>query len=186
MLRFSRSMSYGWALGLLCITAATLVAVQRRHLAASLRSESEDAHRLGDFDAAARFQRNWLTAFGFAQLAQWMQQPFLFRLYASFGFDHSEVVTFFLMTYASSAARNARRDACRPPWQEAGLLPLRRVVHHVHTRKCSTPFVHALTVCHVVDGIVLSLLYTSFESWMVSEHFASCHPQTTCTARSTR
>eukprot|EP00946_MAST-07B_sp_MAST-7B-sp1_P002928 g2928.t1 len=173
-------MSYGWALGLLCITAATLVAVQRRHLAASLRSESEDAHRLGDFDAAARFQRNWLTAFGFAQLAQWMQQPFLFRLYASFGFDHSEVVTLFLMTYASSAVlgtlvgmladRLGRKRGCFLFVVLFIMSTLGKCsAHHSFTR---------LTVCHVVDGIVLSLLYTSFESWMVSEHFASCYPQT--------
>ena len=169
---------YGTALFALMLIAAALVAVQRRHLATAWDADGEDTRRLGDFHAAARFQRNWLLAFALAQLANWMQQPFLFRLYASFGFDHSEVVTLFLVTYASSAVFGTLVGASADRFgRKRGCLLYVALFVLSTLAKCNTPTWGRLAVCHIVDGVALSLLYTSFESWMVSENFVSCFPQ---------
>jgi MFS family permease len=173
-------MVYGTALTVLCVLAGALAAVQRRHLATAwgIADPGDDTRRLGDFDAAARFQRNWLSAFALAQLANWMQQPFLFRLYASFGFDHSEVVTLFLVTYASSAVFGTLVGAAADRYgRKRGCLLYVALFVLSTLAKCNTPSWGRLSLCHIVDGVALSLLYTAFESWMVSENFISCFPQ---------
>ena len=88
-------------MALLCLTALAigLIFVSHRFCKSELLDELEQ----GEHGDSVSFQRNWLLVFGLAQLAHWMQAPYLFHLYASYGYKHPEIVTFFLITYASSA-----------------------------------------------------------------------------------
>ena len=169
-------MSYGSALLWLCVTAGVMLISQRRHLAAAW---DDDDARLGEFRVARRFQRNWLLAFALAQLAQWMQAPYIFRLYVSYGFSHSEIVNFFLITYASSAVLGTVIGAAADRYGRKRGCLLFVVLFTVSTMiKLNAHKASArLVVAHITDGVVLSLLYTSFESWMVSENYVNCYPQ---------
>ena len=114
----------------------------------------------------------WLLVFGLVQVAQWMQAPYLFRLYASYGYAHSEIVAFFLITYASSALigtavgsaadRFGRKKGCN-------VFLLLFVCSTLAKYDAGNSYTR-VAVSHLMDGVGQSLLYTSFESWMISEH----------------
>ena len=165
-----------WALGFLTVLAGLLIFISHRFCKSKLLDNQWEA---GDHNIAVKFQRNWLLVFGLVQVSMWMQAPYLFRLYASYGYSHSEIVNLFLITYASSALlgtivgsstdRIGRRTGC---YLFLGLFSLSTLAKYD-----ATGGYDRVAISHAVDGIALSLLYTSFEAWMVSENFASCFPQ---------
>ena len=172
----SIDMPFVYALIFLAIFSLVLLWTSHKFCKSGLLSEGWEA---GDHDLAIRFQRRWLTVYFLVQLAQWIQTPYLFRLYASYGFAHSEIVTFFLLTYASSAVvgtavgsladRLGRKNGC----YTFLILFTVSTVAKFNTQNAYK----RVATSHLIDGVALSLLYTSFESWMVSENFASCFPQ---------
>ena len=159
----------------LSVLAVGLIFVSHRFCKSELLDELEH----GDLGDSVSFQRNWLLVFGLAQLAHWMQAPYLFHLYASYGYKHSEIVTFFLITYASSALfgtavgsaadRYGRKRGCQ-------VFLVLFVLSTLAKYDASDSF-GRVWLAHTIDGVSLSLLYTSFESWMVSENYVLGFPQ---------
>jgi hypothetical protein len=162
------------ALILLAIASLVLLFVSDKFMQSNLLHEWE----AGDHGDAIKFQRNWLLVYAMVQLAQWIQTPYLFRLYASYSFAHSEIVTFFLLTYASSALIGTVVGAAADRCGRKKMCYLFLTLFSFSTLlKYDQPSFTRVAIAHLIDGIALSLLYTSFEAWMVSENFASCFPQ---------
>jgi MFS transporter, MFS domain-containing protein family, molybdate-anion transporter len=122
--------------------------------------------------AFASFQWNFLAVYLIMMAADWMQGPYVYRLYAHYGFSRAENGQLFIAGFGSSlvfgtwsgplADRYGRKLAC--------------ILYGItYILSCATkhfPNFTILLIGRVFGGIATSLLWSAFESWMVSEHLS--------------
>lgn len=152
-------------LGVLCIVFA--VAFGTTGLKA-LRSSGSG----GATPAFKAFQRQFLIIYLIMMAADWLQGPYVYRLYSYYGFSRRDNGVLFIVGFGSSlifgtwsgplADRYGRKLSC--------------ILYGVtYILSCLTKFVNdynVLMVGRLLGGFATSILWSAFESWMVSEHMS--------------
>ncbi len=105
-------------------------------------------------------------------MSDWLQGPYVYALYQHYGFNQAEIGTLFIAGFGSSMVfgtmvgsfgdKIGRRKTCL---LFGVLYILSCVTKHYNSY-------NVLMLGRVLGGIATSLLFSSFESWMVSEHFS--------------
>ena len=108
--------------------------------------------------------------------ADWLQGPYIYALYEHYGFSHDAIGRLFIAGYGSSmvfgtfvglfADSFGRKRNCLA---YVVLYSISCVTKHFNN-------FHVLMFGRVLGGIATSILYSAFESWMVSEHKATAYP----------
>jgi len=126
--------------------------------------KSEEATPTNEF---RWFQLQYLSVYFVVMLADWLQGPNMYSLYSSYGVD---VGTLFLTGFASSAVFGTFLGIYVDCWgRKLGCL-LFCVLEIVINLLESVPSMPVLILGRILGGMSTSLLFSSFESWMVSQH----------------
>jgi len=118
----------------------------------------------------AAFQRNYICVWLIMMGADWIQGPYFYALYASYGFNMQGIGQLFVAGYAASmvlgvtagplADRYGRRTCCIA----FGIL---------YSLSCITKYWSSFEVLlfgRLLGGIATSLLHSVFEAWMIATH----------------
>jgi MFS family permease len=124
-----------------------------------------------------KFQRGYLIVYFIAMMSDWLQGPYVYALYASYGFSRGDIAFLFIAGFGSSmvfgtvvgsfADRYGRRYNCLL----FGLL---------YGCSCITKHFNNYSILllgRVVGGVATSILFSAFESWMVAEHKNAAFPE---------
>lgn len=162
----------GALLALLCAVAAALRAYNRSGAEAPSSGESD----AGDEAAAGKykaFRRLYLVVYVLAMAADWMQGPYVYALYTHYGFSEEEIAQLFVAGFGASlvfgmvagplADRFGRRLSC----------VAYGIVYAVGCVLKHSGSFRVLMVGRLLAGAATSILFSSFEAWMVAEHNAS-------------
>ncbi len=116
------------------------------------------------------FQTNYLIIYLLAMFSDWLQGPYVYQLYVSYGFSAYEISLLFVGGFGSSlvfgtfigglADKYGRKLTCL-------------VYSACYIAACLTktvPEFWTLMLGRILSGVSTSLLFSSFESWMVCEH----------------
>eukprot|EP00040_Diaphanoeca_grandis_P027607 m.157380 g.157380 ORF g.157380 m.157380 type:complete len:466 (-) comp31053_c0_seq2:208-1605(-) len=116
------------------------------------------------------FQKKYLTVYYAVLLADWLQGPYLYRLYSHYGYEQSQIAALYTVGYVSAmisgpllgglADRHGRKKMCLT---FCGLYSLSCLC-----KLFSNFFV--LIMGRFLGGISTALLLSTFEAWMVFEH----------------
>jgi len=120
-------------------------------------------------DKLAVFQRLYLPVFLTAMLADWLQGPFVYALYEGYGIDRAHNGYLFVAGFGSSALFGTYVGAAADRCGRKKFALLYCVTYLAH---CATKHVNSflvLTVGRILGGISTSLLFSVFDSWLVSE-----------------
>lgn len=118
------------------------------------------------------FQRSYLAVYYLAMLADWLQGPYVYALYESYGFSPHDIAVLFVGgfgssmvfgTFAGAAADRIGRKLCG--YLYALLYILSCMTKHLKDYNW-------LMLGRVLGGVATSLLFSTFESWLVCEHNA--------------
>jgi len=120
-------------------------------------------------DDLARFQRVYLLVFLAAMLADWLQGPFVYALYQGYGIDREHNGYLFVAGFASSAFFGTFVGAAADQHGRKKFALLYCVTYFGHC--CTKHMSHfaVLTIGRILGGVSTSLLFSVFESWLVSE-----------------
>lgn len=113
------------------------------------------------------FQLQYLSVFFITMLADWLQGTNMYTLYKSYGVD---IGTLFLTGFLSSAIFGTFLGIYVDRWgRKLGVIIfcLLEIVINLLEHVQSMP---TLMVGRILGGLSTSLLFSAFESWMVSEH----------------
>ncbi|KAK0593353.1 hypothetical protein LWI29_035192 [Acer saccharum] len=116
------------------------------------------------------FKNNYLLVYSLMMAGDWLQGPYVYFLYKTYGYDKGEIGQLFIAGFGSSmlfgtivgslADKQGRKRAC--------------VIYCItYILSCFTkhsPQYKVLMIGRVLGGIATSLLFSSFESWLVAEH----------------
>jgi len=113
------------------------------------------------------FQVQYLSVYLIVMLADWLQGPNMFPLYTSYKVD---VGTLFICGFASSAIFGTFLGVYVDRWGRKFGCIVFCVLEIIINLLEHVPSMPVLVIGRVLGGISTSLLFSAFESWMVSHH----------------
>jgi len=163
--------SFAAALG----TTLTVAAVQYFTSSGDDPSTENEEKPSGDKVPAFRaFQRQYLLVYYIIMLADWLQGTNMYTLYHSYGVDISAL---FITGFASASVFGTVVGLYVDKWgRRFGCIIylILEIIINILEHFNSFPL---LLASRIMGGVSTSLLFTAFESWMVSEHRKQGFPE---------
>ena len=129
--------------------------------------EEQKGRNLQEF---ARFQKKYLMVMVLCLAGDWLQGPYMYALYDAYGFKHEEIAALFVAGFGSSCVFGTFVGSLADSLgRKRGAL----VYCVTYILSCLTKHWNSyrvLMVGRVLGGISTSLLFSVFDSWVVSEH----------------
>mmetsp|Transcript_96046 Transcript_96046/g.220189 ORF Transcript_96046/g.220189 Transcript_96046/m.220189 type:complete len:460 (+) Transcript_96046:73-1452(+) len=116
------------------------------------------------------FQRRYLAGALLAMAADWLQGPYVYALYESYGITHEQNATLFVFGFGSSAVFGTFVGSLADRFGRRRLV---FVYCGTYIAACVTKHFRVFEVLlfgRVLAGISTSLLFSVFDSWLVCEH----------------
>jgi len=135
-------------------------------------------HRSGD-KCLQSLQYIYLPAHLLALFSDWLQGPYVFKLYKYHGHGDKEIAVMFLAGYLSSCVFGTLTG---PLADKYGRKTMGQVFCIICAFNCVTkisPNFYILLFGRILSGVSTSCLYSVFECWYVSEHKAQGMPEDT-------
>jgi len=120
--------------------------------------------------ALSGFQRTYLKVYLPAMMADWLQGPFVYALYESYGWSRSDNAMLFVAGFGSSAIFGTFIGSMADKSGRQKFALLYCILYFV---SCLTKHVNSfgmLMIGRVTGGIATSLLFSVFDAWLVSEN----------------
>jgi MFS family permease len=116
------------------------------------------------------FRYEFLIAWGTAVAADWLQGPYVYAVYAAYGFSDKEISQLFVAGFVSSMIFGTIVGSLADSRGRKRCAILYCVLY---LAACLTKHINSFAFLffgRVLAGIATSLLFTSFECWMIAEH----------------
>ncbi|NXX84627.1 MFSD5 protein, partial [Urocolius indicus] len=122
--------------------------------------------------AFRRFQRAYYSVYFPALAADWLQGPFLYKLYQHYGFLEGQIVVLYVCGFASSVLLGS---FCPPLVDTLGRRKSCVLFASTYALSCLLKLSRdylVLVVGRFVGGLSSALLFSALEEWYVHEHVA--------------
>ncbi|RCI03949.1 Molybdate-anion transporter [Rhizopus stolonifer] len=122
------------------------------------------------------FQRQYLTVYLTVMGADWLQGPYLYKLYNSYGLELTQIAMLFLTGFVSGAFAGTAVGSLADTWgrKRICIVFCFTILTALSLRMIN---IYMFLFCsHVLSGVSTALLYSVFESWYVSEHTSRGFP----------
>lgn len=132
--------------------------------------KEKDDTEISDHLKFKSFQRNYLFVFVLAMFSDWLQGPYVYELYVSYGFDQAQIAELFVCGFGSSMILGTFVGGLADSMGRKKMCILYSICYII---ACLTKLVNNYSILMVgrfLSGVSTSLLFSVFESWMVCEH----------------
>jgi len=116
------------------------------------------------------FQKSFFLVYFLALLGDWLQGPYVYQLYAYYGFKESWIAILYIAGFASSVIFGTCTGPLADIW---GRRKMAIAFSIIYTFCCLTklsPNFYWLLIGRIFGGVATSMLFSTFESWYVYEH----------------
>merc|ERR1740138_995738 len=120
-------------------------------------------------DELSKFRRVYLPGFLTAMLADWLQGPFVYALYQGYGIDREHNGYLFVLGFGSSAVVGTVVGSLADKVGRRNSAILYCVIYFGHCATKHWNYFYVLMLGRILGGISTSLLFSVFDSWLVSE-----------------
>ncbi|TRY79466.1 hypothetical protein TCAL_08927 [Tigriopus californicus] len=117
-----------------------------------------------------KLQYKFFGAYFLAVFGDWLQGPYVYQLYAKYGFAESQIALLFLTGFASSSTFGTFSG---PMADKYGRKKMAMMFCIIYSFCCVIKLVNnfwILLMGRIMGGVSTSLLFSVFESWYVKEH----------------
>ena len=116
------------------------------------------------------FQTNYLIIFMLAMFSDWLQGPYVYELYVSYGFTQSEIAELFVCGFGSSMIVGTLVGGLADKIGRKSMCIMYSICYIAACFTKMVPEYWTLMLGRFLSGVSTSLLFSVFESWMVCEH----------------
>ena len=116
------------------------------------------------------FRRHYLLVYLFMVGADWLQGPYVYALYKYYGYDISDIGLLFIIGFGSSMVFGTIVGSAADKYGRKYMCILFGIMYSI---ACCTKHSHQFSILcigRLLGGISTSILYSSFESWLVYTH----------------
>lgn len=143
-------------------------------LCAVLQMSSKSAKTSASAPTNAKFtpfQTNYLFVFLLAMFSDWLQGPYVYELYVSYGFTQVQIAELFVCGFGSSMVVGTFVGGLADKLGRKAMCITYCVCYILGCMTKLVPEYWTLMLGRFLSGVSTSLLFSVFESWMVCEHF---------------
>jgi MFS family permease len=118
----------------------------------------------------AQFQQQYLLVYLLCTFSDWLKGPYVYALYEAYGFSKADIAWLFITGYLSSLIFGTCAGALS---DRMGRKLMCQMFCVIYAASACTKVVNnfwVLLLGRALSGVATSLLFTTFEAWMVSEH----------------
>mmetsp|Transcript_14162 Transcript_14162/g.21512 ORF Transcript_14162/g.21512 Transcript_14162/m.21512 type:complete len:465 (+) Transcript_14162:137-1531(+) len=137
---------------------------------ASKKEERNSSKEKASNSSFRTFQLNYLGIFLLAMLSDWLQGPYVYALYSSYGFSQEEIAQLFVCGFGSSMIVGTFVGGLADKFGRKKMCMLYCLCYILSCLTKLVPEYWTLMVGRFLGGVATSLLFSVFEAWMVSEH----------------
>lgn len=117
-----------------------------------------------------KFQRGYFAVYLVAMFADWLQGPYLYKLYSYYGFQEQQIAVLYVFGFASSVIFGAWTPIAAGQFGRKKLCIFFTVTYSVSCLLKLSSSYGILLVGRLVGGLATSVLFTAFEAWYIHEH----------------
>ena len=129
--------------------------------ASNAAAEHEEAYR--------RLRNKYLCVYALATFGDWIQGGFLYALYAEYGYSQRAIGLIFVAGYASAMTLGTYISALGDTGGHRRNCVAYGLLYAASCVLCNSASLELLVAGRLLGGIAYSILYTSFESWLIAE-----------------
>ncbi|KAI9264113.1 hypothetical protein BDA99DRAFT_508441 [Phascolomyces articulosus] len=132
-----------------------------------------ESQQADDTQQSKRFQSlqyRYLSVYLVVMGADWLQGPYLYKLYQSYGFDLVQIAFLFLTGFVSGAIGGTAAGSLADSWGRRRGCLLFCVTSLTSLFLRLRSYYPLLFLSHVLSGMAASMQYSVFEAWYVAEH----------------
>jgi MFS transporter, MFS domain-containing protein family, molybdate-anion transporter len=111
------------------------------------------------------FQRNYLIVFMLAMFSDWLQGPYVYELYVSYGFSQAEIAELFVCGFGSSMIVGTFCGGLADKFGRKIMCVMYSVCYVIACLTKLVPEYWTLMLGRFLSGVSTSLLFSVFESW---------------------
>ncbi|CAO3598584.1 unnamed protein product [Absidia cylindrospora] len=154
----------------------TVEAEDRYDLGESCDTHKDDTKSVETQKRFKAFQRSYLVVYLTVMGADWLQGPYLYKLYTSYGLAFEQIALLFLTGFLSGAFAGTALGSMADSWgrRKVCLLFCITTISALCLRLIN--MYPILIISHILSGASTALMYSVFESWYVSEHATRGYP----------
>ena len=123
------------------------------------------------------FQNNYLIVYTLAYFADWLKGPYVYALYESHGMSEHQIALLFVVGFGVSGLFGPVVGVLADKYGRKKLSMTYFVIYILSALCKPFPNFYVLLIGRILSGLGTSLLTTTFESWMVSEHNRRQYPR---------
>eukprot|EP01080_Neovahlkampfia_damariscottae_P005864 gene5864-9692_t len=117
------------------------------------------------------FQFSYLSVYFCMSFGDWLQGPYVYALYASYGYTIGDIGILFILGFGSSLVFGTFIGSISDKVGRKKICILYGVFYIFSCLTKHFPNFYILVLGRISGGIATSILNSAFESWMISEHF---------------
>jgi len=122
-------------------------------------------------DDFKKFQLTYVSVYLIMSASDWMQGPYVYALYESYGFSIKDIGLLFIAGFGSSMIFGTFVGSLSDKFGRKLSCMIYVVLYIISCATKHSGSFFVLMLGRLTGGIATSILFSAFESWMVSEHF---------------
>lgn len=123
-----------------------------------------------------KFQRSYLIVYVCAVMADWLQGPYVYALYAHYQFSKQQIALLFIFGFGASAVFGTFAGEMADKYGRRLSCYVYCITYIVSCLTKHSPNFYVLLFGRLTGGVATSILFSSFESWLVAEHNKNFYP----------
>mmetsp|Transcript_147993 Transcript_147993/g.475187 ORF Transcript_147993/g.475187 Transcript_147993/m.475187 type:complete len:502 (-) Transcript_147993:217-1722(-) len=117
-----------------------------------------------------KFQMKYLTVWALCVAADWLQGPYVYALYAAYGFTSAEIAQLFVAGFGSSMVFGCIVGTVTDKFGRKKCCIMYCLLYIASCMTKHFKQYQILMFGRITGGLATSMLFSCFECWMVSEH----------------
>ncbi|XP_057453358.1 uncharacterized protein LOC130745215 [Lotus japonicus] len=138
---------------------------------AALELSKNNKDRINTSSAFNSFKNNYLLVYSLMMAGDWLQGPYVYYLYSTYGFGKGEIGQLFIAGFGSSMLFGTIVGSLADKQGRKRAAVTYCITYILSCFTKHSPQYRVLMVGRILGGIATSLLFSAFESWLVAEHF---------------
>lgn len=149
-----------------CFFALGIACLILQVLAYKTRSDAS----IGNNPQFLQFQRSYFAVYLVAMFADWLQGPYLYKLYSHYQFQEEQIAVLYVFGFASTVIIGMWAPLAADQFGRKKLCVCFTVLYSLSCLlKLSRSF-GILIIGRIIGGVATSVLFSAFEAWYIHEH----------------
>ena len=135
-----------------------------------LAQKNNDDDTINNNPQFLKFQRGYFLAYLLAMFADWLQGPYLYKLYTYYGFQEEQIAVLYVFGFASTVIIGMWAPLAADQFGRKKLCISFTVLYSLSCLLKLSRSYGILILGRIIGGVATSVLFSAFEAWYVHEH----------------